>query len=1253
MKNIKNKIIYSTKKKSLNNISGRINIKKYSTNNNINFSQIPDSKLIFRSDVLYVAPYADSLFKKYIKYEINKDLFLNTDLQYLSTIEEYLRQIEIYFDNSEDYTQFLPDTISEINLDILKLYCSYLNKIDFESDIQIYNKFLDHLILEFLYDIRGFNSDNISNTFYENLMVKELSIAKFIQCLLLEKDNQFMEGLLGLLGKKIDFEVDEIITRLYKDIDVMFLRKEDNIFNINNTPHFIRNKQIQKREFHTTINNKKKNDNKVIGFLKKENLDLSKVHYTHKILDDNLNYKLENLQKYPLIDINDFMKGESNYVDWRNTLYYILNYKLEPNISYSLAIKKIVYSHKDNKLDSVTFGKHLLVTNQINFSDLVTTIEGTIERQVFNFNSPTFTSKEDNSEKGIIQFLYREITDSEKIYKSISNIKYIDTLKSKQIDFKSTEKSIIDQLNKINEYLKLIPLNFNIYKDGSKFLVSNKHRLSDGRIGLLYKYNESINIFLYGFNSNKTQYSGMLFKNNKEYLIFTDLVYYNKEDYELIRKFDNNILYIKNSNIQFIENELTSKLIQKKKRSFSYDDKYITFDIECYLESKNENVSQFIPYSCKWYTQNDSKFYYTEEFTSWEEMVIKSFKDIKSKYNNYTIYVHNLSNFDSIFILKVLSKIYKINSINKEGKFISINIHSKDNKNKFNIKIKDSYLLLPLSLEKLIDGFSIDTKKLIFPYKFVNKNNLNYIGEFPEYNYFYDNFNQESYEKYLESSNKYIKNKWNLRKETAKYINNDVQSLYEITQNFGKKIYELEKINITDVVSISSLALNIFLTNYYDPIKTPIYIPRKKQYDEIKESYFGGRVEIFKTYGENLYIYDVNSLYPYVMLQDMPVGKIIKSSDTILENYFGFCYATVTVPYNTYNPILSYRDEFGNVFNPVGTWTSMFTSEILKKAIKVNNVKVKIHYGYKFDRGKDLFKDYINRYFSLKQESAKTKNDTMRFISKLMLNSLYGRWGLKYQEYKTKFVSSKEYKEYSLKYNILENILIDEANDLEFIKYTLEPSSILKDIDMESYLNLISKENYNEDFIDRSLPIAAMITSYATCFMYDFLNISNNECYMTDTDSLFLKYPLESKNVGEALGQFRFLGKAKKGYFISPKLYCLVMDNGEIIKKSKGIENTYLTENDYIEMLYGLELTKNNIFRFNKNMTNLEINYNKTNFSISSNLLKREPIYSLNNLVINTKPLQVSEKKIIKKDYFKLNFGLELYNPNRYSIIKI
>lgn len=42
----------------------------------------------------------------------------------------------------------------------------------------------------------------------------------------------------------------------------------------------------------------------------------------------------------------------------------------------------------------------------------------------------------------------------------------------------------------------------------------------------------------------------------------------------------------------------------------------------------------------------------------------------------------------------------------------------------------------------------------------------------------------------------------------------------------------------------------------------------------IRDSYYGGSTDFYLRYVKNAYYYDVNSLYPYAMLQDMPLNPI-------------------------------------------------------------------------------------------------------------------------------------------------------------------------------------------------------------------------------------------------------------------------------------------------------------------------------------------------------------------------------------------
>ena len=65
---------------------------------------------------------------------------------------------------------------------------------------------------------------------------------------------------------------------------------------------------------------------------------------------------------------------------------------------------------------------------------------------------------------------------------------------------------------------------------------------------------------------------------------------------------------------------------------------------------------------------------------------------------------------------------------------------------------------------------------------------------------------------------------------------------------------------------------------------------------------YGGYTNYFKFAGQNLHHYDVNSLYPYAMLNEMPVEIIdefsLEDKKPKLETFFGFAYAKITNPTN-------------------------------------------------------------------------------------------------------------------------------------------------------------------------------------------------------------------------------------------------------------------------------------------------------------------------------------------------------------------
>lgn len=143
-----------------------------------------------------------------------------------------------------------------------------------------------------------------------------------------------------------------------------------------------------------------------------------------------------------------------------------------------------------------------------------------------------------------------------------------------------------------------------------------------------------------------------------------------------------------------------------------------------------------------------------------------------------------MAKFDIIFILKYLVKLWTLSPIIHNGRIISIKVNS----GKYNFELKDSYLILLASLDKLCRSFQVETGKAIFPHLFVTKKNLNYEGTVPKIQEFIK-VNENKYNEYLNSFNK----NWNLKNEAIKYCNIDCISLYQILIKFNKLIFDLFK----------------------------------------------------------------------------------------------------------------------------------------------------------------------------------------------------------------------------------------------------------------------------------------------------------------------------------------------------------------------------------------------------------------------------------------------------------------------------
>lgn len=626
-----------------------------------------------------------------------------------------------------------------------------------------------------------------------------------------------------------------------------------------------------------------------------------------------------------------------------------------------------------------------------------------------------------------------------------------------------------------------------------------------------------------------------------------------------------------------------------------------TLDIETYTINMNENKAYAIGFYVK---GNVETFYVNESLNS--DILIKECLDkmLTEKYSGYTFYVHNLGGYDNYYIIPVLLKcinlypeIYSWKAIFRDERVIGIKVtkkvkkykedDKKDKKGKkntgdkneefyfktYSIRIVDSYTLLAAPLNELCVTFNTEVRKSVFPYSFIHKNNLFYVGKKPDIEFFKviikDKVTGINREELMDINeyNQIKSNNWSVKEETLDYLANDLVSLYEVIEKFSKDVYINYKVHVVESLTISGLTMDVFLRNYYRKSDNIPLIKQKSIYNDIKKSYYGGITEVYKPYGKKLYLYDVNSLYPFAALNAMPgINCIYRDNinmnfSELKDNIFGFFHCKVNAPKN-YLGLLPYRTKTG-LISPVGLYEGWYFSEELRFAYE-NGYDIHIISGYQFDKSENLFNSYVKDLYKIKST---TKDDIIKAITKSFLNNLLGRWGLDINKYITRFVSHDEFEWIRItrkirSFNYIEDkVLVTydkeiseevcESHNLDYMK-VLE-SQVKDQIDAK---NALSSEH--DKFNDVSVAISSAITAYARVFMnrvkLDILN-KGGYLYYTDTDSIVTDIKLDDNLVGKDIGQFKLVHEIEEAYFISNKSYALKTSDGKTIIKSKGFTN--------------------------------------------------------------------------------------------------
>lgn len=466
-----------------------------------------------------------------------------------------------------------------------------------------------------------------------------------------------------------------------------------------------------------------------------------------------------------------------------------------------------------------------------------------------------------------------------------------------------------------------------------------------------------------------------------------------------------------------------------------------------------------------------------------------------NKKENYILYFHNLK-FDGEYIFAyLLANGYtcikdKKDCIDKSfttlisdtGQFYAIEIffNTKNKRHINKVTIYDSLKILNFSVEQIAKDFNLPIRKLEIDY-----------NELRDENHI-------------------------LTEQEIDYIRNDVEIMARALKiMFDEK---LTKMTIGSDALANYKEINKNFKKYF-PI-LPYEIDK-----DIRKSYKGGFTYLNDAYKEKEtgagIVLDVNSLYPSVMMYErLPFGDPIyfkgKYENDLLYPLYVQTISCIFELKENMIPTIQIKNNISFLPNEYvkssdgDIVTLTLTSVDLELFFKHYNVsEITYHSGWKFKSIKGLFSSYIDFWSNKKIQAKKDNNTALYRIAKLMLNSLYGKFGLN--------------PDVRSKYPYL--------NEDGIVKYSL----------------------YNPEIRDSIyLPVASFITSYARYKTITTsqkikeysINKYNKDLYVySDTDSIHCLFNdgEELKNIinidDYELGAWKEESKFKRGKYLRQKCY--------------------------------------------------------------------------------------------------------------------
>ena len=314
----------------------------------------------------------------------------------------------------------------------------------------------------------------------------------------------------------------------------------------------------------------------------------------------------------------------------------------------------------------------------------------------------------------------------------------------------------------------------------------------------------------------------------------------------------------------------------------------------------------------------------------------------------------------------------------------------------------------------------------------------------------------------------------------------------------------MNKFNLKKIKStVASISWQLFETDYlkFTIDKIPI-----DTLEYFKKYYYGGRVDVLcekNKFYYNIYSYDVNSLYPFCMLNKFPnpynysevKGKINRFDD--IYYFITECEIKVRIE------LITDRNKFNDVGFTCNSKQAFITSN-LYNYLKNNGLIIKIKRIktiYFFDTI-NPFNKFVDFFYN---EKLKSKNKIDRYFNKIILNSLYGKFGTGNKSFElTKYSYEKE----------IQASMTNHA-------YEVRTFNDIKLLEIDNS----GKYPYYTNFI-----LSIFITDYARLENFKMQYIIEKDygkLLYTDTDSFYIQFKNKNKRL---LFEKTFIDNKKIGY---------------------------------------------------------------------------------------------------------------------------